>query len=105
MLAQAPGFKPKHRGLKDKDEFLRECHRLGNLTLVEKAINSAAQGKTPEQNATDDRLYKKSSYASTRKLGAHIATENQAGRHFDSDGVKVRSDELVDFCVGRWPLW
>lgn len=105
ILAQMPGFEPKSRGFKDDSDFFDRLHHLGNLTIVEKTINSASHNKMPEQKATEDRLYKNSMYPSTRQLAAGIAAATQVGHHFDAQRVEDRSKEVVDFSLGRWPLW
>ncbi len=105
VLAQQPGFAPEGRGFKDDVDFLRALHRLGNLVLVERALNSAARNKTPEQKSTEDRLYKNSVYPSARKLAAEVAAAVQSGKQFNAANVQNRTQELVDFCSTRWPIW
>ena len=103
VLAQDPTFSGG-RGFRDQTHYLEQLHRLGNLTLVEKRINSAAQQKTPEQKANEDKLYKASDYASTRSLGADINALTARGKMFGAHDVELRTTRLVDFCLARWPL-
>ncbi len=55
-LAQEAPFEPTSRGFENQEDYAWWLHRLGNLTLLEEAINSRAR-------------------------------------------------KLVDFVLGRWPLW
>lgn len=103
VLAQERTFDLDGRGFSDSDGYIGQIHRLGNLTLVEKRINSSAQKKTPEQKASEDNLYKASAYASSRQLGVAIAESSAAGAPFGASHVDSRTDEIVDFCLRRWP--
>lgn len=105
VLAQMPTFtEGATRGFKDEPDYSHQIQRLGNLTLVEKSINSAAQDKTPEQKATEDRLYKASAYPATRLVGIAISSASQVGELFGSDNVESRTKEMLAFCLARWPL-
>jgi len=105
ILAQAPTFSENNRGFNDESDYEGQMDRLGNLTLVEKSINSSAQGKSPEQKANEDKLYKASSYRSTRKLGASLAQAVLDGKTFGKLDVETRTNDLIEFCAARWALW
>jgi len=102
VLAQEPTFTFPGRGFQDSTAYGSQLHRLGNLTLVEKQINSSAQQKSPEQKASADSLYKDCGFASTRQLAAAIHTR---GSPFTSDHVDERTINMMNFCLTRWPLW
>ena len=103
ILAQTPTF--KGRGFADDQQFHERMHCLGNLTLVEKSINSAAQNKTPEQKASEPKLYSSSAYSSTRRLGALIHQWSTSGKLFDSQALEERTGLLTNFVSLRWPIW
>jgi len=105
ILAQSPTFSTNGRGFADLLQYGEQIHRLGNLTVVERAINSAAQQKTPEQKAQDDRLYKASTCPSTRQLGISLTGQHERGEMFGKDSIEKRTTSLIDFCLRRWPLW
>lgn len=105
VLAQERTFALDGREFRDADHYAEQVHRLGNLTLVEKKINSAAQKKTPEQKAADDNLYKASDYGSTRALGVEIDASIADGKVFGAAHIEERTTSLVDFCLTRWPIW
>lgn len=105
VLAQERTFALDGRNFRDVDHYAEQLHRLGNLTLVEKRINSSAQKKTPEQKASDDPLYKASAYASTRRLGVDVSASLANGQPFGANQVDLRTTALLDFCMARWPIW
>jgi hypothetical protein len=98
-LAQESTFALDGRGFDTEEQYATEIHRLGNLTLIEKSLNSAASKKTPEQKASGPELYRKSAYHSTRKLGAEILGKEAA---FGKADVEARTTMLVEFCLKRW---
>ena len=102
ILAQTPTFSFPSRGFKDEQEYKDAQHHLGNLTLVEKRVNSAAQDKTPEQKASLDPLYKSSLFASTRQFAAGLSNAN---KQFDAASIQKRTTEIRDFCLRRWSVW
>ncbi|WP_437763371.1 HNH endonuclease family protein [Sorangium sp. So ce281] len=99
VLPEERTFALKGRGFADRDEYEEQIHRLGNLTVVEERINSAAQKKTPEQKASADDVYKDSKFVAIRQIGVASQTNNKFGR----DEVEARTQEPVDFCLKRWP--
>jgi hypothetical protein len=105
VLAQERTFALRGRGFDDSEGYAGQIHRFGNLTLVEKRINSSAQKKTPEQKASEDNLYKASAYASSRQLGVAIGGSIADGIPFGAPHVEARTTEIVDFCLSRWPTW
>jgi hypothetical protein len=105
VLAQRPSFDIKARGFRDDEHYSEQLHRLGNLALVEKTINSSGNNKTPEEKAREDNLYKSSAYLSTRRFGARISAIVEQGGQYDATEVDSRDKEMVEFCMTRWPLW
>jgi hypothetical protein len=98
-LAQEPTFTLDGRGFETEEQYASEIDRLGNLTLIESGLNSAARHKTPEQKASDPNLYPKSEYLSTRRLGVAISAKASP---FGRADIDARTTTLIDFCVRRW---
>lgn len=103
ILAQSPTFSIPGRGFSTNEDYEQREHQLGNLTLVEKRVNSAARDRTPEQKATMDGLYKSSIFVSTRQFAAGLS--NLAGNQIDSSAIDKRTTELRSFCLKRWSVW
>lgn len=75
---------------------------LGNLGLLEGALNSRARNKVPEVKAGDDKLYKTSTFRLVRELGVQI---QQKGALWIKSDVEARTATLASFVLSRWPLW
>ncbi|MCL5769837.1 MAG: DUF262 domain-containing HNH endonuclease family protein [Planctomycetes bacterium] len=102
IFAQTPGFTFPGRGFETQEQYLGANDRLGNLCLLEKALNSRCQEKTPEQKLEDVKLYKESRFDTTRSLVAEVAA---GGTPFNAKAVDARTRKLADFVKVRWPLW
>lgn len=102
VLAQEPGFKPAARGFADEEDYAWQINRLGNLVLLERAINSRGGNKPPETKAKDANIYQASSYQTVRELGIQIQGKKVPWRKSD---IETRTAALVDYVLERWPLW
>lgn len=96
ILAQTPDFKPESLGFDDMEDFVSYEHRLGNLSLLEKSLNSAVQKKVPLLKVGLG--YDKSFYEMTNKLASYIT----AKQTFAKQDVIERTEELKDYCIKRW---
>ena len=96
ILAQTPDFKPESLGFKDMEDFVSYEHRLGNLSLLEKSLNSAVQKKVPLLKV--ELGYDKSCFEMTKKLASDITSKQT----FAKQDVMVRTEELKEYCVKRW---
>jgi hypothetical protein len=95
ILAQTPTFDPVALGFDNKEDFIDFEHNIGNLTILEKSINSSVQNK----NAIDKiDGYGKSIFSMTKKLGSSIDTS----KGFDKSDLKARTKKLADYCSVRW---
>jgi hypothetical protein len=103
ILAQEAPFEPTSRGFKDQEDYEWWLHRLGNLTLVEQAINGRALNKAPETKASTKNLYPESTLRTVRDLGIQI--QQNKPRLWSKRDIEARTATLVDFVIGRWPLW
>lgn len=96
ILAQTPDFEPKSLGFKDMEDFVSYEHRLGNLSLLEKTLNSSVQKKAPLLKV--ELGYDKSCFEMTNKLASDIASKQR----FAKQDVMARTEELKEYCVKRW---
>lgn len=96
VLSQTPDFKPESLGFTDMEDFVSYEHRLGNLSLLEKTLNSAIQKKVPLLKVSLG--YDKSCFEMTRKLASVISSKQS----FVKQDVIDRTDELKEYCVKRW---
>lgn len=95
LLSQEPKFAFKSVGFKGSEEFGEYEHRLGNLTVVEKSINSAVQNKMPIEKVPQ---YDKSKYQMTKTLASFV----RANKKFTKQDIKNRTIELSDYILDTW---
>lgn len=95
ILAQKPTFAPKSLGFKNKEDFVDQEHKLGNLTILEKSFNSSVSNKNPIDKVD---TYSRSGFTMTRKLGSEI----YSNKIFSKKELETRTQELVDFCLQNW---
>lgn len=96
VLAQTPDFNPETLGFQDMEDFCSYEHRLGNLSLLEKSLNSGVQKKVPLLKVEIG--YDKSCFPMTKKLASEIVLK----KTFSKDELNLRTEELRNYCVNRW---
>jgi uncharacterized protein with ParB-like and HNH nuclease domain len=96
ILAQTPDFNPESLGFDDMEDFVSYEHRLGNLSLLEKSLNSTVQKKVPLLKV--ELGYDKSFFEMTKKLASDIISKQS----FAKQDVIDRTEELKKYCVKRW---
>lgn len=96
ILSQTPDFKPESLGFEDMEDFVSYEHRIGNLSILEKTLNSAIQKKVPLLKV--ELGYDKSCFEVTNKLASYITSKQT----FAKQDVIDRTEELKDYCVKRW---
>lgn len=96
VLSQTPDFKPESLGFEDMEDFVSYEHRLGNLSILEKNLNSAIQKKVPLLKVGLG--YDKSCFEMTNKLASYITSKQT----FAKQDIIDRTNELKDYCVKRW---
>lgn len=96
ILAQTPDFNPEALGFQDMEDFCSYEGRLGNLSLLEKSLNSAIQKKVPLLKV--ELGYDKSRFSMTKKLASQIIHENS----FTKRQLDLRTDDIKTYCVRRW---
>ncbi|MEK0336835.1 MAG: DUF262 domain-containing HNH endonuclease family protein [Nitrosopumilus sp.] len=83
-----------------QEEYNDRIHRIGNLTLLERSINSQCSEKNPDQKISD-KLYGKSTFEDPKRISAMIMNR---GNSFDKDDIIKRKETLTNFCLKRWQL-
>jgi uncharacterized protein with ParB-like and HNH nuclease domain len=95
ILSQTPTFEPSALGFESQEDFIDYEHNIGNLTILEKGLNSSVQNK----NAIDKiNGYDKSIFLMTKALSSQIDTN----KGFSKTDLQKRTKRLADFCVERW---
>lgn len=95
ILSQTPTFDPVAFGFEDKEDFIEYEHTIGNLTILEKGLNSSVLNR----NAIDKvEGYGISLFSMTKKLGSLIDTK----KGFDKSDIKARTQVLAEYCSERW---
>lgn len=82
------------------EEYNDRVNMLGNLTLLEKAINSQCHNRTPGQKISEN-LYGKSIFEDAKRVSAEIMNRGSA---FVKTDVEDRTRRIAKFCMGRWRI-
>jgi hypothetical protein len=95
ILAQTPNFSPDALGFNDEEDYLNFEHRLGNLTLLEKSLNSSVQNKSAIDKID---YYDKSYLVITKQLGSKI----NGLKGFTKKDLIERTKILSEYVSKRW---
>lgn len=95
ILSQTPKFKPRSYGFKNEEDFEEYKNLLGNLTILEKKINSSIKN--------DDLVEKLNGYSTSKfKMTSVFATSLSTSKTFKKDDLKTRGEQLVEDFAKRW---
>ena len=95
ILAQTPTFAPRALGFKNKEDFIDFEHNLGNLTILERSLNSSIQNKSAIDKVE---AYGKSTFIMTKMIGSEIDTK----KTFTKTELNERTKLIAEFCLERW---
>ena len=95
ILSQKPRFTLKTHGFKSTDEYLEYEHTLGNLTLLEKSLNSSINNKNVFEKVPS---YDKSKFKMTKLL----ATKISHTRQFKKSDIEQRTEEVANYLEEKW---
>jgi hypothetical protein len=102
VLPQETSFGIRAYGFHTAEVYENNIHRLGNLTLLERRINSACNNQSVEIKTSDQNLYRASAYASTKAIAVTAANRTVA---FNRDDINGRCEQQAAFCATRWPIY
>jgi uncharacterized protein with ParB-like and HNH nuclease domain len=96
ILSQTPKFKPRSYGFESEEDFEEYKNLLGNLTILEKKINSSIKN--------DDLLEKLNGYTTSKfKMTSIFATSLSTTKTFKKIDLQTRGQQLVEDFSKRWP--
>lgn len=95
ILSQTPKFKPRSYGFKSEEDFEERMNLLGNLTILEKRINSSIKNEDLTERLKG---YSKSKFKMTSVLASNISTT----KTFKKADLINRGHHLVDNFSKRW---
>jgi uncharacterized protein with ParB-like and HNH nuclease domain len=95
ILSQTPKFTPRSLAFKNNQDFVDHQDCLGNLTVLERSLNSSVQNRSAIEKVD---FYDRSIFQSTKKVASDITTTKK----FTKEELLNRTEELASFCVNRW---
>lgn len=99
ILPKTPSIPLPGRGFSSAEDYSSRIEKVGNLTLLEKRINSACGNVDPGIKAASTHLYPASRFRDVQQIAARIHTQ---GVLWDKGAIEARTEELCDFAVRRW---
>lgn len=95
ILSQTPKFSLDTHGFQSEEEYLEFEHTLGNLTLLEKSINSAVRNKNISEKVG---FYDKSKFKMTKLLATEITYSSQ----FNKEDIETRTKIIANYMEKKW---
>jgi hypothetical protein len=95
VLAQNPTFSLKSAGFENETDFTNTEHRLGNLAILERRLNSGARNRSPIDKTS---VYDRSKFRMSRDLSSQIASAQK----FDKNAIEDRTEEIWKYLALRW---
>jgi hypothetical protein len=95
ILSQTPNFLPDAFGFIDEKDYNDNAGKIGNLTALEKSINSSVQNRNPFDKV---RFYDTSKFIITKKIASQIREQSQ----FNKQTITERTQKLAEYCSERW---
>ncbi len=95
ILSQKPKFTLKTHGFKSTEEYLEFEHTIGNLTLLEKSLNSSVNNKNVYDKIA---YYDRSIFRITKELATEITHNNQ----FKKEDIENRTEKMAEFLIEKW---
>ena len=95
ILSQKPKFTLKSHGFKSTEEYLEYEDTLGNLTVLEKSLNSSAQNKNTFEKV---KVYDKSIFKMTNAISTQISTKQE----FKKNDIDERTELIAEYLSSKW---
>jgi hypothetical protein len=96
ILSQHPAFFPPSHGFRDETDFADTEHHIGNLTWLEKRLNSKVSNHNPLEKT---KTYDESSFKMTKRLSSDIVANSGV---FNKSSIENRTKEIYDYAQARW---
>ena len=97
IFPQQERFEFPNLGFKDVDDYKHIIQTIGNLTTLEKELNSKCQNRTPDQKISGG-YYESSAFEDARRISAQIKNRGTA---YTSKDIEKRTKTLCEFCLSR----
>lgn len=95
ILSQTPNFDPVAFGFTDEEDYINHEHRIGNLSILERNLNSSVQNKASVDKVdTYDRSY--------FVVMKEVSTQIYSQRGFTKIDILERTQKLANYCASRW---
>jgi hypothetical protein len=100
IFPQQERFEFPNLGFPDVDDYKQIIQTIGNLTILEKNLNSQCQNRTPDQKITG-KFYERSSFEDPKRISAQVKNRGTA---YTREDIIKRSEVFTDFCMNRWNI-
>lgn len=87
-------------GFNNIEEYKQLIQTLGNLTVLEKSLNSQCQNRTPDQKVSGG-FYERSGYEDAKRISAQV---KNSGEPFTRVAIEKRTQLLTGFIKNRWKI-
>jgi hypothetical protein len=101
ILPQEPNFRVRAYGFRSMDHYEKHKHRIGNLVLLEDALNKACSDRTVEDKMSAPECYQRSHLWGVKALSACHAPP---GEPFRLVNIDSRAKTLAQSMLKRWPI-
>jgi uncharacterized protein with ParB-like and HNH nuclease domain len=95
ILSQKPKFTLKSHGFRSTEQYLEYEDALGNLTVLEKGLNSSAQNKNTFEKV---KIYDKSIFKMTNNISTQISTKQE----FKKNDIEERTELIAEYLSNKW---
>jgi uncharacterized protein with ParB-like and HNH nuclease domain len=101
IFPQEPCFDFPSHGFGVINDYISNIHKLGNLLLIEKSINSSCKNRSPEKKISDSKLYERSVFETVKIFISDMRTR---GTQFNLSDVDDRTNRTKDFILKKWSI-
>ncbi|GHU02173.1 hypothetical protein FACS1894147_03490 [Spirochaetia bacterium] len=95
ILSQTPDFDPLALGFENEEDYLEYEHKIGNLSLLEKTLNSLAQNKVPLDKT---KIYDRSKFSVSHETSVLISDR----KGFTKNDIIERTNVFSTYVIDRW---
>jgi hypothetical protein len=95
ILSQTPDFDPLALGFENEEDYLDHEHKIGNLSLLEKKLNSLAQNKVSLEKM---KIYDRSIFPVSHEASVLISEK----KGFTKKDILERTNIFSSYIVERW---